>query len=82
MIDQRLAAAQQLAQNVQGLNFTQQGQELQRQGIAGSLATQAAGTATTALTNPLLQILGLAASIRPRAEAVPSPIRTVCKIPT
>ena len=59
MIDQRLAAAQQLAQNVQGLNFTQQGQELQRQGIAGSLATQAAGTATSALTNPLLQILGL-----------------------
>ena len=59
MIDQRLAAAQQLAQNVQGLNFTQQGQELQRQGLAGSLATQAAGTATSALTNPLLQILGL-----------------------
>ena len=59
MVDQRLAAAQQLAQNVQGLNFTQQGQELQRQGLAGSLATQAAGTATSALTNPLLQILGL-----------------------
>ena len=59
MVDQRLAAAQQLAQNVQGLNFTQQGQELQRQGLAGSLATQAAGTATSALTNPFLQILGL-----------------------
>jgi hypothetical protein len=59
MIDQRLAAAQAMAGNVQGLNTTQQSQELQRQGLAGSLATQAAGSATSGLTMPIMNMLGL-----------------------
>ena len=59
MIDQRLAAAQALAGNVQNQNFTQQGQELQRQQIAGQMAAQAASSASTGLTSPIMNMLGL-----------------------
>src|SRR5574338_863977 len=59
LVNARQQQAQAFANAVQGLNFTQQGQELQRQGLAGNLATQAAGSATSGITNPILQILGL-----------------------
>ena len=69
MIDQRLAAAQQLGQNVQGLNFSQQGQELQRQQIAGNMASQAASSAATGLTSPIMNMLGL---IQPSSVSDPN----------
>jgi hypothetical protein len=48
----RMQQAQSLASGVQGLNFTQQG-------LAGSLAQGLSNSATSGITNPLMQILGL-----------------------
>ncbi len=61
-----MQAAQAFGSNVEGLNQTQnqfglnvQQGNLAQQGLAGSLAQGAASTASSALTNPILQILGL-----------------------
>ncbi len=48
----RLQQAQQFASGVQGLNT-------QQSGLLGNLASQAGGLASSAITNPILQILGL-----------------------
>ncbi len=50
-VDQRMAAAQQFATGVQGLNFNQIGQY-------GSLSGSLANTASQTVTNPVLQSLG------------------------
>lgn len=55
----RLLQAQQLASGVQGLNTQQQQTQGNLYGVAGGLSNQLSGAATSGITNPLLQILGL-----------------------
>ena len=67
-VQQRQQSAEALGSMVQGLNSTQQGQELQRIGMAGNLANQSAANASSSITSPILQLLGFNTNLSSQAS--------------